>query len=94
MAAEPEPEPERTFPTQRWVFFKHAPTGRVGDNSAGVDQIRVHNDAALRAIQRGHLDAILHRVRPEDGPTQVVDGHALWAAQVCQRLLGQRISRE
>lgn len=65
------------------VFKFYTPTGRVCDNSTGVDEVRVYNDAALRAIQRSHLNAILHRVCPEYNPSQIVDGDTLWATQIC-----------
>lgn len=61
----------------------HTPIGRVSDNSTRVDKISVYDDTTLRAVQRGHLDAILHRVRPEHSSSQVVDGDTLWAVQIC-----------
>lgn len=60
----------------------YIPIGRVSDNSTGVDKIGVYNDTSLRSVQRSHLNAILHRVRPEHSASQVVDGNALWAVQI------------
>lgn len=65
---------------------RHTPIGGVSDNRPGVDKIRVHDDPTLRAVQRGHFDVIHHRVGPEEGPSQVVDGDALWTVQVCRQV--------
>lgn len=62
---------------------RYTPIGGVGNDSTGVDEIRVYDDSSLRPIQRGHLNAILHGVGPEHGSPQVVDGDALWTVQIC-----------
>lgn len=76
---------ENTAASKRLTETRDTPVVGVRHDGPGVDQVRVHDDAALRAVQGGHLDAILHRVRPEEGPPQVVDGDALWAVHVCGR---------
>lgn len=61
----------------------YTPIGRIGDNSSRVDKTRIYNDTTLRPVQRGHFNAILHRVCPEHCSPQVVDGNTLWAIQIC-----------
>lgn len=60
----------------------YTPIGGISNNSTRVDEVSVYNDASLRSVQRSHLNAILHRVCPEHGSSQVVDGKALWAIQI------------
>ncbi len=67
----------------KFYVKQYTPIGRVSDNGTGVDKIRVYDDTTLRPVQRGHLDAILHRVRPEHGSSQVVDGDTLRAVHIC-----------
>ena len=64
----------------KWATHeKDSPIRGVGDDSTGVNEVRGHNDPALRAVHGGYFNLVSAGIRPEYSPTQVVYGDPLRA---------------
>lgn len=58
------------------------PVDRVGDDGPRVHQLRVEEDAALAAVQFGHLHRVPQGIGPEEEAGHVVQRQAFGAPQV------------
>lgn len=60
----------------------HTPIGGISEDGSWINKICVDQHPTLGSVQRGNFNSVLHGVRPEHVPAQMIDSDAFRTAKI------------